>query len=109
MITNLILIAIIVVNIIDLSGFIQNVKYLICKLLNKPQQDFPLKPFDCSYCTTHWIGLIYLIITKEISVLSYAILLLVCFFTPLIKDLLMIIKDLMTKIVDKLYFFINKI
>lgn len=107
MITNLLLITIIVVNIIDLSGITTNIKNRICKFLNKPQQDFSIKPFDCSYCMTHWIGLFYLIITHQFSLFAYAILLFFCFMTPVVKDLMIWFKDLMTTIVDKLYFFLN--
>lgn len=105
---NLLLITIITVNIIDLSGIITHLKKIICKSLNRPQQDFSIKPFDCSYCMTHWIGLIYLIITSQFSLFAYAILLLFCFMTPVIKDLMIWFKDLMTTLVDKLYFILKR-
>lgn len=104
---NLLLITIITVNIIDLSGIITHIKKTICKWLNKPQQDFSIKPFDCSYCMSHWIGLFYLIITSQFSLFAYAILLFFCFITPVIKDLMIWFKDLMTTVVDKLYFILK--
>ena len=105
---NLLLITIITVNIIDLSGIITHIKNRICKWLNKPQQDFSIKPFDCSYCMSHWIGLFYMIFTQQFSLFAYTILLVLCFLTPVIKDLLVLLKDLLTTAVDKLYFTLKK-
>lgn len=102
-ITDLILIGIITVILIDLSGFITQIKKWICKFLKKPYQDFTLKPIDCSFCMTHHLGLIYLLLTKELTLITYTFLLLIAFSTPIIKDLFVLFKDLMGRLMDGIY------
>jgi hypothetical protein len=88
---------------VDLSGFINTIKHAILKILNKPQQEFSLKPFDCSYCMTHHIGLIYLIIIGNLNMMTYATLITLAYLTPVIKDLMILVKDSMITFVDYLY------
>jgi len=84
-ITNLLLIAVIIVNLIDLSGFITDIEDKLSKWLHI-NAHIP-KPFSCSYCLTHWVGLIYLIASGQITLANYAILLVICFLTPEINDI----------------------
>jgi hypothetical protein len=84
-ITNLLLIAVIIVNLIDLSGFIDEIEKGLSKWLHI-NAHIP-KPFSCSYCLTHWVGLIYLIASGQITLANYAILLVICFLTPEINDI----------------------
>lgn len=100
---NLLLITLIVVHLIDLSGFIQTIKRTILKLLGRPPQDFSLKPFDCSYCMTHHISVIYLLCIHQFTLINYVIVLSLAFMTPVIKDLMIYLKDLLTVFVDWLY------
>ena len=61
---NLFLISVICVLIIDLSGFIDSLKYGLSKLLTKNKLasiDYRLKPIDCSLCMSFWISLIYIL------------------------------------------------
>lgn len=100
---NLLLITLAVVHLIDLSGFIQTIKRTILKLLGRPPQDFSLKPFDCSYCMTHHISVIYLLCINQFTLINYVIVLSLAFMTPVIKDLMIYLKDLLTAFVDWLY------
>lgn len=97
------LISVICVIIIDLSGIQQTVKKWICKFLHKPYQDFDMKFPFCSFCMTHHLGLIYLILTKELTLITYTFLLLIAFSTPIIKDLFVLFKDLMGRLIDGFY------
>lgn len=56
MILDLLLIACVVCFVVDISGALRNFK----------------KPFSCSLCMTWWIGLLYLIITRNFTVLGIA-------------------------------------
>lgn len=107
----LFLIATIVVNIVDLSGFIQTLKHWIWRWVfgknGKSYQDFPFKPFECSYCSTHHIGVIYLLIVGQFSILTYAYLVFLAFMTPLIKDILVLIRDFVTKMIEVIYEYFN--
>ena len=102
---NLFLIQAIVVSLVDLSGFVDTVKHWVYKWLwpNRPYRDFDFKPWSCDYCMTHHIGLLYLLIVGKWSLLAYAILLALCFFAPLLKDIFIFVKDLITKLLDLLY------
>lgn len=101
----LLIIAFIVVNIIDISGIINHIKHWIWRILKKgsPYRDFELKPFTCSYCMTHWIGLIYLLVTGEFSFLAYLYLLGLCYLTPVMGLLMRLIYDIMIKIINEVY------
>lgn len=100
---NLLLITLAVVHLIDLSGFIHTIKRTILKLLGRPPQDFSLKPFDCSYCMTHHISVIYLLCINQFTLINYVIVLSLAFMTPVIKDLMIYLKDLLTAFVDWIY------
>jgi len=95
-ITNLILIAIIIVNLIDLSGFIYELETMLGKWLGI-KAHIP-KPFSCSYCMTHWVGLIYLIASGNITLTNYAILLVICFLTPELNDIELWIKQAIDRV-----------
>lgn len=100
---NLFLISVITVCIIDLSGFVESLKSALSKLLTKNKisnSDYTLKPIDCSLCMTFWIGLIYLIIYNQLTLLNISILLLIAVSTPIINDLIKLVQDLITKLIN---------
>lgn len=103
MVFNLFLISIIVVCIVDISGFVDTVKSTISKILTNGKfntADYTLKPIDCSLCMTFWIGLIYLIIYNQLTLLNISILLLIAVSTPIINDLIKLVQDLITKLIN---------
>lgn len=107
MIIDLILIQLIIVYIIDLSGVIDSIKLFISKYLTKNKivtTNFSLKPFDCSLCSTWWIGLIYLIICHSFTIPYIALVALLSFLTPLSSSILLLIKDLAIFLVNKINF-----
>lgn len=97
MLINLLLIAIIIVNLIDLSGFIDEMEAIIGRWLGCKVK-IP-KPFSCSYCMTHHVGLIYLIF-NHFTLYYYAFILFLCFLTPVIKDLFIIVKEWLVSILN---------
>jgi hypothetical protein len=91
--------------IIDISGFIESVKSLISKLLTNKQIDtinFSLKPFDCSFCMTFWTGLIYTIVIGQFTLVNLLIILLLAFMTEPFYRILLLIKDMILKLIDKI-------
>lgn len=46
------------------------------------------KPWNCSTCQTHWLGLIFLIASGQWTIWTYLYLLLISASTPLIENLL---------------------
>ena len=105
MIIELILIQLIIVFIIDLSGAVESFKLFLSKILTKGKiqtTNFDLKPFDCSLCSTWWIGLIYLLICHSFTIPYIALVALLSFLTPLSSSILLLIKDLAIFLINKL-------
>lgn len=104
---NLILLTIFCVIIIDLTDFIDSVKHLIWKFAfkDKPYKDFPFKPFSCSLCSSWWLMLLYLIIIKHLTIPYIVLSLSIAYMTPVIKELLLFIKDFFLKVLDELYMY----
>ena len=101
MILNLLLIAFIMVNLIDLSGFITEVEKILSKWLKINAHI--TKPFSCSYCSTHWLGLFYILLKGEFSLVNYSILLLICFLTPEINDICILIKQAIQRVLGTFF------
>ena len=94
-------ITIIVVIIVDISGFIDSIKNLIGKVLGI--NNVKLKPLDCSFCVNWWLSLAYLLITNELSITAVMVTLLLSTMTPIIKDAIYLIRDFLGKIISKIY------
>lgn len=101
----LIEITVIVVIIIDISGFIDSIKEFIGRLLNI--SNVRLKPLDCSFCLNFWVSMVYLLITNELSITAVMVTLLLSVMTPVIQDLIYVIRDLISTIINKISNVIN--
>lgn len=111
-IINIILLATIIVFIVDLSGSIEHlVKPIVKHLLHiPPQKDITLPLIECSLCCTWWIGLIYVCCISIANSFTFnqflilvSVLALVSFLTPVIKDTLILIKDLIIRFIEVFY------
>jgi hypothetical protein len=105
MLLDLLYITIINVIIIDLSGVIDHIKKCICLLFRRDKNlynDLIIKPFDCSLCMTWWVGLFYLLFTFQISLLNICIVLLYAIFAENIRHIIILIKDILGFICNKL-------
>ena len=103
--TNLLMISLVLVFIIDISGVVDSIKRLVWRWVYKGKReyrDFSVKPFDCSLCSTWWCGLIYLCFT-QLSFVNVAYVALLAFLTPVFKDVLILVKDFITKMIDAIY------
>lgn len=101
----LLIICLVNVLIIDISGFIPALKRLISNILTKKKintDNFRLKPFDCSFCMTFWTGLIYTIVIGQFTLVNLLIILLLAFMTEPFLRILLLIKDLILKLIDKI-------
>ena len=99
-VTDLFSILIISVIVIDISGFVHSIKAAIGKFLGISPNSFRIKPFDCSFCMTFWISLIYLLVVGRFTLLNIAIVLLLCCLTTPLKNLVMSVRDKLTKWMD---------
>ena len=111
-IVNIILIATIIVFIVDLSGSIEHlVKPIIKYFLHiPPHKDITLPLIECSLCVTWWIGLIYICIVSIANTFTFnqflilvSVLSLVSFLTSTLKDILILIKDLIIRFIEVFY------
>ena len=103
MILDLFCIMFIVVIITDLSGFPQSLYRGISSFLTKGRivsSGGNLKILTCSFCQTHWLSLIYLIVNNELTIRTYTIILGISLLSSVTKDLLINIKDKLIKVVN---------
>lgn len=98
---DLILIQIICVNIVDISGVVSHIENAIARALSLKRVSIHL--IECSYCVTHWCCVLYLLFTGALSLKTYAIVLVLCFFTTLTKDLFWGFRDRVSKLISKLF------
>ena len=111
-IINIILLSIIIVFIVDLSGSIEHlVKPIVKHFLHiPPHKDINLPLIECSLCVTWWIGLIYVCYIAIANTFTFnqflilvSVLALVSFLTPVIKDTMILIKDLIIRFIEVFY------
>jgi hypothetical protein len=105
MIQTLILINLSIVFLIDQSGFINEFKSWLKKLLTNGKMkdsNYSLKPFDCSLCMTFWVSLIYLLIINELTIESFALVCLSAWLTTFTNDIYIVVKEMWTKLINKI-------
>lgn len=104
---NLFILTCIIVFIIDLSGFVDEmVKRLYYKYIKVGDYHtlMPrLKPLTCSLCLSFWVGIIYLLITSQFTIMMIGYVCLLAFLSPIIGDILVMIKDVLNKIINLIY------
>lgn len=102
---DLLLINLIVVLIVDLSGFMTDFKKLVWRVLFKSayQDSFRIKPFDCSLCMTFWISLIYLVCINQFSLINILVVLVLSYLTTTEALLLRAVKALLDKLISKVF------
>ena len=67
------IVALIVVYVVDVSGFTDSWRAALARILRvEPQALRPLKPFDCGLCMTWWACLIYPLFAGGFSLLTVA-------------------------------------
>lgn len=102
---NCLCITVALVIILDLSGFMDSVKTWIKMFLTKGKMrdnNYRMKPFDCSFCMSHHINVIVMFIMGAASLPNYLYILLLSFLTPRIKDVLVFIDSLLNKLLFSL-------
>ena len=105
-ILSLLLIQVIVVFIVDISGAIESLKSGLKWVLTKGAMkgsDYDLKPFSCSLCSTWCACLIYLLVTGHFTIPYIAFVAFQCTFCAQIKDTILCVGDLITKVIRIIY------
>ena len=106
---SILFIAIILVFCIDLSGAMDKANRWVWSKLYKGIKyiDWTIPLFGCSLCCTWWASLLYILVTGQLSFLMIAYIALIAFMTPIIKDIMILLKDASTKLIDVIYKLIN--
>lgn len=102
-IIDLLLLTTIITYTVGISGFVEVLKEKIWNYLYNPipYTNWSLKPLDCPICLTFWVGLIYLFIIKDITLLNITIVCLYSLFQPIINNILIVIRELLIKLTNK--------
>lgn len=108
MILDMIFIVIFSVCIIDISGIITSLKKGIAKYLQVADyQKVSLPLISCSLCVSFHLQWIYLLIIGNFTIKYLTIAILLSVFTVQIKDLIILGQDILTKIINKIYEYIE--
>ena len=104
---NLFILTCIIVFIIDLSGFVDEmVKRLYYKYIKVGDYHTlipKLKPLTCATCLNFWVGTIYILATGTFKIPLFAYVCMLSFFSTTIGDILVMIKDVINKIINLIY------
>lgn len=113
-ICNLIIITFIIVFITDLTDWTDTIKRILWKFAYGDLNNYKnfnennsiiLKFFFCSLCQTWWICLIFLLFSQKFTIPYIGLSALLAYLTPVCKDILLTLKDLLTNAIN----FINNI
>lgn len=99
------LISFIMVAVLDISGFYDEMYLIVKKWLTggKLKNDVNyIKPWSCSLCMTHHIAFIYMLIAGAFSLHLWAYILLVSLMTPVIKEVVIFIREFLVKVLIEL-------
>lgn len=99
LIIELLIITLLIVFIIDLSGFIDEIERALSKWL-KGKVRIP-KPISCSLCMSWWVNLIYLLCIGHFTLPYIAIVALFAFLTPVFGALMILIRETLNYILNK--------
>lgn len=102
---DLILIQFIIVNITDMSGFVEVLEHNIARYIDA--KTVHIKILECSYCQNWWIGLTYLVIMNELTLPHIALVLALSLLTNTTKDILTLIIDMINKVIIQIYTKLN--
>lgn len=111
---NLLILALMIVFVIDLSGFFKTIgKHFYRWVFNNKKEmpeDFDwdyvfigFHIFKCSLCATFWAGVIYLLATSTFTILNLGYVALLAFLTPVLKDAVVLIKEILITVENYLF------
>lgn len=106
MIFKFLVIAVIWVIILDLTDFMPTVKGWLSSILTKGKShnnDYRLKPLDCSLCMTWWSLVLLLFLEKQFALIYIMLALVTAWITPIIKDILILGFDTVELLINKLH------
>ncbi len=110
MLQELVMLTVLICFIVDLSGFIDTVKKVLFRAQFGKEvsydDNFQIKPLDCSLCATWWVCLFYIVICGQFSIQWIFACALLSFFSGVISEVLLLIREFLSTLIDKVH---NKI
>lgn len=98
-------ITVIVVIIVDISGFVDSIKSFVGKVLGI--QNVSIKLIECSFCVNWWLSLLYIYVTNNLTLSTILFALLCSTLTPIIKDAIYLVRDILGFILLKINEFLK--
>lgn len=99
-IIDLILVALVTIFIVDLSGFTETWLNILSNY--RGRKITGLKPFSCSLCMVWWVCLIFSLVAGTCSIPVVAFIALLSFLSVPCGQLLMLIREAILKVINKL-------
>lgn len=94
--------ALVVIYIIDVSGFTESWRDGLAKALSIKQLR-PLPPFDCSKCAVWWTGIIYALTQRELDIYTIAFSALLSLLSVPFGQLMLCIRENLNSLINRLY------
>lgn len=107
MLMDLLMISVITCFIIDVSGIIESIENMMGKWLGG-KVVIP-KPFSCSLCMCFWVCLIWLAVQSQFTLFNIMMVCMISALTEQISNGIIIIKQFIASIEDKIQLLITKI
>lgn len=113
-IINLILIAIIICFVVDVSGFFTFVKKFVASRLegkykNITPEDIKIPFITCSLCSVWWAGLIYLLFVGKFTIPYIAFVAFLSLISSNISSILLLLKDILSTLENLIIKLLKKI
>lgn len=97
LIVDLLIITAIVCYVVDVSGFVPSIKRMYLRKVfgvhNPNITSINWKPFDCSLCMTLWVGLFYLLVMGQITLINIGIVFFFSLISSNVSGFLWLVKD----------------
>lgn len=100
--TDILMVALIVIYIVDVSGFTDSWRNALKEVLQVGRLK-PLPPFDCSRCMVWWSCLIYSAIVGTISIPVIAYCALLSLLSNPLGQIMIFIREALSGLIDKLF------
>lgn len=111
MICNYFLITLMVVFVLDMTDFYDNMSSALRSFLTKGRMKSPVyvKPWCCSLCMSHHINFLVMLCTGHFSLLHWFLILLFAVLTPLWRNIIQFCMSFAEKVLEemRIYFHIN--
>lgn len=106
---NIFIITLIIVFVLDLTDFWQNVSKGLSWIITKGKvvKSFELKPFSCSLCLPIYVNLIYVLIAGAFSIPMMGYILLMSYLTPIFADGMRLTRDFIVKLLEEIRLYFN--